>query len=102
LPYRKRRYEFMSQMYVVVVKESSAEVDNPSNWMSREDAMSFPGGLRAEIDPSRKYRVAVWRAVARKSRHYQNRDKMLGIAAMLGISVASWAGLAVLISHFVR
>jgi hypothetical protein len=83
----------MDNVYVVVVKDATA-----TDSISGDFAITFPQDARS----TRKYRVAVWRSVQRNSKECLTRDKMLGIVAMLGISVASWAGVAVLISHLVR
>ena len=83
----------MDNVYVVVVKDAAA-----AEPMSDNLAMSFP----QELGSSRRYRVAVWRSIERTSQERWTRDKMLGMAAMLGISVASWTGVAVLISHLVH
>jgi len=81
----------MDNVYVVVVNDATSAD-------SGDLAMSFPQDVRS----ARKYRVAVWRSVERNSKECLTRDKMLGMVAMLGISVASWAGVAVLISHLVH
>jgi len=90
----------MDQVYVVVVKEESSD-SSASEWTSSAEARSvMPFGLNS--DPQRKYQVAVWRAVQKQSKRCMNRDAILGMAAVLGISVASWTGVAVLISRLVR
>ena len=86
----------MDQVYVVVVKETGVGVDVP--FTPRDSDLQFP--MRAKAGG--KFRVAVWRGVQSAPKRGVNRDKMLGIVAMLGISVASWAGLAALISHLVH
>ena len=87
------RIDAMDNIYVVVVKDATG-----ADSISGDLAMAFPQDVRS----ARKYRVAVWRSVQRNSKECLTRDKMLGMVAMLGISVASWAGVAVLISHLVR
>jgi hypothetical protein len=89
---RKARIDSMDNVYVVVVKDATATDSSAS------DFATFPQEARSR----RKYRVAVWRGVQQNSKDCLTRDKMLGMVAMLGISVASWAGVAVLISHLVR
>jgi hypothetical protein len=89
---RKARIDSMDNVYVVVVKDATA-----TDSSSTDVAMVFP-----QAASRRKYRVAVWRSVQQNSKDCLTRDKMLGMVAMLGISVASWAGVAVLISHLVR
>jgi hypothetical protein len=89
---RKARIDSMDNVYVVVVKDATA-----TDSSSTDVAMVFP-----QAASRRKYRVAVWRSVQQSSKDCLTRDKMLGMVAMLGISVASWAGVAVLISHLVR
>jgi hypothetical protein len=86
------RIDAMDNVYVVVVKDATG-TDSVSG-----DLAMFPQDVRS----ARKYRVAVWRSVERNSKECLTRDKMLGLVAMLGISVASWAGVAVLISHLVH
>jgi hypothetical protein len=90
---RKARIDSMDNVYVVVVKDATA-----TDSSSTDVAMVFPQAAHSR----RKYRVAVWRSVQQNSKDCLTRDKMLGMVAMLGISVASWAGVAVLISHLVR
>jgi hypothetical protein len=102
LLYGKPGTTYMDQVYVVVVKEASANGDGPS-WLSSGGSLAMaPIEFGADPLARRKYRVAAWRAVQRNSKRCLMRDKVLGLVAMLGISVAGWASVAVLISHFVR
>jgi hypothetical protein len=87
------RIDSMDNVYVVVVNDATATNPTPPDL-----EMTFPQSVRS----GRKYRVAVWRSVQRNSKECLTRDKMLGMVAVLGISVASWAGVAVLISHLVH
>ena len=92
--------KIMDQVYVVVVKEGAND-SSASAWTnSWEERTLAP--CRLSLDPRRKYQVAVWRAVQKQSKRCMNRDAILGMAAVLGISVASWTGVAVLISRLVR
>jgi hypothetical protein len=84
----------MSEIYVLVVKESRAGGDLP--FTRRQTDLEFP--LRT--NRRRNFRLGVWRGSVSKSG--VDRDKMLGLVTLVGISVASWAGLAVLISHLLR
>ena len=91
----------MDNVYVVVVKEAGLDVSPqliPTIGPLRMPAIFEPSAREARS----KYRVAVWRAVKTNSRRCLNRDVVLGMMAVFGISVASWAGVAALILHLVR
>lgn len=85
----------------MVVKESLNMPGNTAGWWWNQDP-SLAGDGSLALPRRRKYSVAVWRAVERNSKRCINRDMVLGLVAMLGISAAGWAGVAVLISHLVR
>ena len=91
----------MDNVYVVVVKEAGLDVSPqavPTLGPLRIPTMFAPATREAR----RKYRVAVWRAVKTNSGRCLNRHVVLGMMAVLGISVASWAGVAALILRIVR
>jgi hypothetical protein len=90
----------MDNVLIIVVNEPMTPSGASCDWTG--SALS-PVGLGGSL-PFRgapKSRVAVWRAVQRSSTRVANWHAV-GVATAFATSLAAWAGVALVISHFVR
>jgi hypothetical protein len=80
----------MEYVYIVVVPDSlAADGSTPDRAPAR-----FP-------QRSLRHKLVVWKA-GRSPQRRLNWSMFAGLAVMMGISLASWAGVGVLISHLLR